>query len=69
MDVLYFLCLEICRQCRGKLDKELSEGTFMAGETAATATPDTTPSECDEQVQEETYCIEEESTAAVRTAY
>lgn len=41
----------------------------MAGETAATATPDTTPSECDEQVQEETYCIEEESTAAVRTAY
>jgi hypothetical protein len=62
----FFLCLEICRQCRGKLDRELSEGPFITDKTTASATPITTPSGNYEKSQEATQDTETGRTVPVR---
>lgn len=55
-----FLTIEICRQCRGKLDEELLQAPEAAEKTAAS-------SWLYEEAKEQTQCTETENPLAVRS--
>ena len=63
---IIFLFLGICRQCRGKLDRELSQEALTAKETAAPTKVVTEPTAFNENTPEKTQYTDTEGTATVR---